>query len=52
MARKTIEQRLAELDAQRASLKARLGKTGTANDTRRKGAARRARPASPRKRQR
>ena len=36
MARKTIEQRLAELDAQRASLKARLGKQERANDTRRK----------------
>ena len=35
MARKTIEQRLAELDAQRASLKARLGKQERANDTRR-----------------
>lgn len=36
MARKTIEQKLAELDAQRASLKARLGKQERANDTRRK----------------
>lgn len=36
MARKTIEQRLAELDAQRASLKARLSKQERANDTRRK----------------
>ncbi|MBS7708147.1 mobilization protein [Chelatococcus asaccharovorans] len=36
MARKTIEQRLAELDAQRATLKARLGKQERANDTRRK----------------
>ena len=36
MARKSIEQRLAELDAQRASLKARLGKQERANDTRRK----------------
>ena len=36
MARKTIEQRLAELDAQRASLKARLGKQERANATRRK----------------
>ena len=36
MARKTIEQRLAELDAQRSSLKARLGKQERANDTRRK----------------
>ena len=36
MARKTIEQRLAQLDAQRASLKARLGKQERANDTRRK----------------
>ena len=33
MARKTIEQRLAELDAQRATLKARLGKQERANDT-------------------
>ena len=36
MARKTIEQRLAELDAQRATLKARLNKQERANDTRRK----------------
>lgn len=36
MARKTIEQRLAQLDAQRATLKARLGKQERANDTRRK----------------
>ena len=36
MARKTIEQKLAELDAQRAALKARLGKQERANDTRRK----------------
>jgi len=36
MARKELEQRLAELDAQRASLKARLGKQERANDTRRK----------------
>lgn len=36
MARKTIEQRLAELDAQRSALKARLSKTERANDTRRK----------------
>jgi len=36
MARKTIEQRLAELDAQRATLKARLSKQERANDTRRK----------------
>ena len=36
MARKSIEQRLAQLDAQRASLKARLGKQERANDTRRK----------------
>ena len=36
MARKTIEQRLAELDAQRATLKARFGKQERANDTRRK----------------
>ena len=36
MARKTIEQRLAELDAQRATLKARLGQQERANDTRRK----------------
>ena len=36
MARKSIEQRLAELDAQRAALKARLSKQDRANDTRRK----------------
>ncbi len=36
MARKTIEQRLAELDARRASLKARLSKQERARDTRRK----------------
>lgn len=36
MARKTIEQRLAQLDAQRAALKARLTKQERANDTRRK----------------
>lgn len=36
MARKSIEQRLAQLDAQRATLKARLGKQERANDTRRK----------------
>jgi len=36
MARKTIEQRLAELDAQRSALKARLSKQERANDTRRK----------------
>lgn len=36
MARKTIEQRLAELDAQRSALKARLSKQERAEDTRRK----------------
>lgn len=36
MARKSIEQRLAELDAQRSALKARLSKQERANDTRRK----------------
>ncbi len=36
MARKSIEQRLAELDAQRAALKARISKQDRANDTRRK----------------
>jgi hypothetical protein len=36
MARKTIEQRLAELDAQRKTLQARLSKQERANDTRRK----------------
>ena len=36
MARKTIEQRLAELDAQRSALKARLGKQERTRDTRRK----------------
>ena len=36
MARKSIEQRLAELEAQRAALKARLSKQERANDTRRK----------------
>jgi len=36
MARKSIEERLAQLDAQRKSLQARLGKQDRANDTRRK----------------
>ncbi len=36
MARKTIEQRLAELDAQRSALKARLSKTERNNNMRRK----------------
>ncbi|MFG1466458.1 mobilization protein [Xanthobacter sp. DSM 24535] len=36
MARKSIEERLAQLDVQRATLKARLGKQERANDTRRK----------------
>lgn len=36
MARKSIEERLAQLDAQRAALKARLSKQDRANDTRRK----------------
>lgn len=36
MARKSIEQRLAELEAQRSALKARLNKQERANDTRRK----------------
>jgi len=36
VARKTIEQRLAELDAQRSALKARLSKTERNNDMRRK----------------
>ncbi|MFF2323662.1 mobilization protein [Agrobacterium sp. NPDC058088] len=36
MARKTIEQRLAELDAQRFALKARLSKTERNNEMRRK----------------
>ena len=36
MARKTIEQRLAEIDAQRKTLIARLGKEERARDTRRK----------------
>jgi len=36
VARKSIEQRLAELDAQRSALKARLSKQDRANDTRRK----------------
>ena len=36
MARKSIQERLAQLDAQRASLKARLSKQERANDTRRK----------------
>lgn len=35
MARKTIEQRLDDLDAQRATLKVRLGKRVGAKDTRR-----------------
>lgn len=36
MARKSIEERLAQLDAQRSALKARLSKQERANDTRRK----------------
>ena len=36
MARKSIEERLAQLDAQRAALKAKLGKEERAKDTRRK----------------
>jgi len=36
MGRKTIEQRLAELEARRDALKARLGKQERAKDTRRK----------------
>lgn len=36
MARKTAEQRLAQLDAQRAALKARIGKQERTHDTRRK----------------
>ncbi|WP_191218758.1 mobilization protein [Agrobacterium salinitolerans] len=36
MARKTIKQRLAELEAQRSALKARLSKTERNNDMRRK----------------
>ena len=36
MARKSIEERLAQLDAQRAALKSRLSKQERANDTRRK----------------
>ncbi|MGP4672557.1 mobilization protein [Agrobacterium salinitolerans] len=36
MARKTIEQRLAELEAKRSALKARLSKTERNNDMRRK----------------
>ena len=36
MARKTIEERLAELDERRKTLQARLGKQGRAQDTRRK----------------
>lgn len=36
MVRKSIEQRLRELDAQRATLKARLGKAERTKDTRRK----------------
>ncbi|QXC52285.1 mobilization protein (plasmid) [Agrobacterium salinitolerans] len=36
MARKTIEQRLAELEAQRSALKARLSKNERNNDMRRK----------------
>jgi len=36
MARKTIEQRLGELEAQRSALRARLSKQERANDTRRK----------------
>ncbi|WP_176038507.1 mobilization protein [Brucella tritici] len=36
MVRKSIEERLAQLDAQRSALKARLSKQERANDTRRK----------------
>lgn len=36
MARRTIEQRLAHLDAQKKSLQARMGKQARAKDTRRK----------------
>ncbi len=36
MARKSIEERLAQIDAQRKTLKARLGKQERAQDTRRK----------------
>ena len=36
MARKSIEERLAQLDARRAALKARLSKQDRDNDTRRK----------------
>ena len=36
MARKSIEERLAQLDAQRKTLQARLGKQERAQDTRRK----------------
>jgi hypothetical protein len=36
MTRRTIEQRLAQLDAQKKTLQARLGKQGRARDTRRK----------------
>ena len=36
MVRKSIEQRLGELEAQRSALKARLSKQERANDTRRK----------------
>ncbi|MCF1450397.1 mobilization protein [Agrobacterium vitis] len=36
MARKTIEQRLAQLEAQRSALRARLSKQERSNDTRRK----------------
>lgn len=36
MARKSIEERLAQLDAQRSALKAKLSKQERANDTRRK----------------
>ena len=36
MAKKSIEERLAQLEAQRQTLKARLGKQGRAKDTRRK----------------
>lgn len=52
MARKSIEERLAQLDAQRATLKARLGKQERANDTRRKVLLGAPRAASPRTRPR
>ena len=47
MARKTIEMRLAEIEAQKKTLKARLSKQERANDRKTQGPPRRARSSSP-----